>query len=309
MDADGLPVDAPADAPAPKTKTPPTKDSKSTTSGAAGTTSAGGDQTSGQTAGGTTGDEKAPSGDSDKIEFVGDADGPATFEALPLPGPEEIADSEPPRVDDLAIAAQNPNGAPYVTAVITDDASGVASAIVFTRKPGSIDWVQTPLVADAGGLFLGKLPLGLQKTGFEYYVEVLDAKGNGPTRVGSDESPFRVEPAGLGELAREKMPDDEVTYAVHPAWVMVAVGAGILAAGVSGIFWYDMGGLLLQRNAIEDQLAMGGLPQADIDALTAERGEVDNAILGDVAIAGVLTTISLAALGTGVGMLVYTNLE
>lgn len=305
FDADGLPMDAPAEpAPAPKApadKKAPASDEEKKDS-ASGTTD--GDASS--TPDGTTDGDAA----SDKIEFVGDDENPNPgYEALGLPVEAEIIDTEPPSVDDFAVAAQNPNGAPYVTAVITDDASGVASAIVFTRQAGKLEWQQTPLVANDGGLFLGKLPDGLQKTGFEYYVEVTDAKGNGPTKVGSRNQPLIVEPAGMGELAREKIPVEQAQFVVHPAWVMVAMGAGILAAGVSGIFWYDLGGLVIQRQDNQALLDMGGLSNADRAELEAANANIDNAIIGDIAIAGTLTAIAAAALGTGIGMLVFTELE
>lgn len=308
-------MDAPAE-PAPAPKAPPPKDDGPATAGdpeskdgatadgsAPSTTSPDGSEAK-------TDSDGSGDGDSDKIEFVGDDENPNPgYEALGLPVEAEIIDTEPPSVDDFAVAAQNPNGAPYVTAVITDDASGVASAIVFTRQAGKLEWQQTPLVANDGGLFLGKLPEGLQKTGFEYYVEVTDAKGNGPTTVGSRNAPHIVEPAGMGELAREKIPVEQAQFVVHPAWVMVAVGAGILAAGISGIFWYDLGGLVIERQDNQALLDMGGLSNADRAELEAANANIDNAIIGDIAIAGTLTAIAAAALGTGVGMLVFTELE
>lgn len=219
-------------------------------------------------------------------------------EALPLPAnvPDASADDHnPPIIDDIAVAASSPDAAPLVTAVITDDWSGVERAYVYFRRPGASAFERATLAPGSGGLFLARLPDGTQNTGFEYYVEVFDAANNGPARMGSPEKPFRVEAAREGTVQRlEREQAAREMGPVHPAWMMLSLGGGILAAAGSGIFWLDFA---------TSQARLANETDPDI------RRALENAMLGDVVIGSVLGVLAVGGLATGVGLLVYAALE
>lgn len=216
---------------------------------------------------------------------------------LPLPGAADGAsdDDNAPLIEDVAVAASSPSTAPMVTAVITDDWSGVEKAHVYFRRPGASAYEKTALHPGTGGLFIGRLPDGTQTTGFEYYVEVWDAANNGPTRMGSPEAPLKVQPAAEGTVARlEREQEQAALGPVHPAWMMLSLGSGVLAAAASGVFWLDFMNLQAQRAA-----------ETDPERQTA----LDEALLGDVVIGSVLGVVAAAGLSTGVGLLIYSALE
>src|SRR5438128_2128039 len=104
-------------------------------------------------------------------------------------------DTDPPIIEDLAAAASNPDAAPIVSAMLSDPGSGIGTAYVHYRGVGSTSWEKAELKGAANGLFIARLPDGLQKSGFDYYVEATDVAGNGPTRIGSENAPIRVDRA------------------------------------------------------------------------------------------------------------------
>lgn len=243
--------------------------------------------------------EETPAGDEPQDEPQQEQEQPGTTgepTPLPLPGADGASDDDnAPIIEDVAVAASSPSTAPMVTAVITDDWSGVEKADVYFRRPGASTYEKTPLHPGTGGLFIGRLPDGTQTTGFEYYVEVWDAANNGPTRTGTPEEPLQVQPAAEGTVARlEREQDQAALGPVHPAWMMLSLGGGVLAAAASGVFWLDFMNLQAER-ATETN---------------PERQTIlDQALLGDMVIGSVLGVVATAGIATGVGLLVYSALE
>lgn len=219
-------------------------------------------------------------------------------EVMPLPAAsEDPPDVNAPIIEDLAVAAGNPRTPPMITAVITDDWSGVEQATIFFRAPGEVDFKKATLEPGSGGLFIARLPEGTQREGFQYYVEVFDAAKNGPSRLGSPLEPFEVGPADIGTLDRiERERQRAELGPIHPAWMMVSLGTGIVAGAGTGVFLID---IFANVNPNLEQAQMVG----DTDAVaTWERAR-----LADATIASVLGVISAAGLATGIGLLIYAG--
>jgi hypothetical protein len=219
------------------------------------------------------------------------------IQALPLPAPSEGGreDTTAPFIEGLAVAAQSPDLAPVITAIISDDLSGVEQGAIYYRLTPDSAYRKVPLLPGRGGVFVGRLPDGTQREGFAYYVEVFDAAGNGPARMGSPERPFTVAPATEGtseRLAREQLRSE--IGPVHPAFMVLSLGGGILAAAAAGVIWFDYGN-------VQGQL--------ESEPPGPRRKELDNAALGNVAIGGVLSVIAVTALASGIGLLVYAARE
>jgi len=236
------------------------------------------------------GDDAAVSGD--------DAAAPAEdAEAMPLPVEEEDPpDVRAPLIEDLAVAAGNPNTPPMITAVITDDWSGIETATFYYRIPGEVEYRSAQFSPGTGGLFIARLPDGTQSSGFQYYVEVYDAAKNGPARLGSALNPFEVGPADMGTL--ERMERERIraeSGPVHPAWMMLSLGSGILAGAGSGAFLID---IVANVNPNIDAAETLG----DTTALQ----QWESARLTDATAATLLGVLSVAGFATGAGLLIYS---
>lgn len=252
------------------------------------------------------GDE--PAAPKDEIEFV-EGGAPAAPLPLPLPVPApEAEDTTPPRIEDLAVAAANPDTAPLLTAVFTDDYSGVAEAVVRFRAPGEAAYRSVSFEAGSGGLFLARLPDGLQRTGFEYYVEVFDAAKNGPAQLGSAEAPLQVAAAKEGTLARLAREErEDVAGAVHPGWVMLAMGTGLATGAASGFFWYDLLAVVQPNlEKVNQELDGGSLTPARAAELEAQRAALEGSSTGNAIVGAILGVVAAAALTTGVALLVVS---
>lgn len=214
------------------------------------------------------------------------ADIPAA-EALPV-APALPTDTTPPAFDTVVVAASAAAARPVVTAVLTDDASGVERAVVYVQAPGETTWTAVPLVPSNGGLFIAQLPDGLQRTGFVYYVQAFDAAGNGPAMYHSKDAPKEVVAAAedtLTKIAREKAantPDE-----IHPIWPLLSLGTGIL--GLAG-----MTAFLLDYNTTQNRLAAGDGDKALLEA-TLSNDLVGAALTGGVALVGLGVGIGIAA--------------
>lgn len=238
------------------------------------------------------------------LEFVGDGEIKALEEVEEAPAEEEAApapsagarDTEPPRIEDIAVAAANPNMAPMVTAVITDDYSGVDRALFFYRLTGENEFKKAVLVPGAGGLFIARLPDGVQLKGFDYYVEVYDAANAAPSRIGSADVPLFVPAASGGTTLSSTYVEDEFEGA-HPGWVMLSIGSGMVLSAASGWFFYDLGTVVLP--ALKE--AEG--KQLDDQSEAALR----NSLVGDVLMGSALATLGVAALGTGVVLMALSS--
>ncbi len=230
--------------------------------------------------------------------FVSQA--PATSFVDPAPG---ARDDEPPTIDDFAVASENPAAPPMITAVFSDDVSGVKSAAVFFRRVGDAAYEQADFTTGTSGIFIARLPDGLQRSGFEYFVEVTDAAGNPPARLGSADRPLVVPAAVESAAAREqrRAVDAHIDPAIHPAWTMAALGAGIALGAGAGVFAYDWNATTGQLAAVDEHLAT----RPGDEAALARRAALQNAqvldatlgtLLGVAAVAGLATGITLAAL-------------
>lgn len=232
------------------------------------------------------------------VEFVGgdlpDApEEPATTgSGLDDQGP---VDTTPPTFDDLAVAAGRGGAVSRVTAVVTDDMSGVDSVIIFFRTGDEVLFREAKLVAGEGGLFLGQLPPGIQNSGFSYYIEAQDAGGN-KAQLGTPERPFVVAPAGESDLVRLEREEayEPPAPTIHGAWIALALGTGVIVTVAAAAFWVDFVRIqLLLREPLTD----------------AYRTQVEQAALGDLAIASVMSILAVAAVGTGTGLLIFASLE
>ena len=219
-------------------------------------------------------------------------------------------DTTAPIIEDVAAAAGDPATAPVVTIMISDHGSGVADvAVVYRAAPG--DWVRVPVHGGTSGLFVCRLPDGLQRSGFEYYVEATDFAGNGPARIGSRERPIAVEAATVSTVTRmESLKDAEaVKPRVDPGLVMLGLGVGVLAGAGTTAFVLDYTSLGHQLDAVAAQLDKPGLSSADRDNLKAAQTKIVNARTLDGVAGAVLGVVAVAGLVTGTVLLVVAATE
>lgn len=206
------------------------------------------------------------------------------------PAPDSVVvDKGLPLVEDLSIAASGPSVAPVVSAVVRDAETSVVRVEVCYRATGVVEGFSClPMAKGEGDLFLARLPDGLQTSGFSLYLVAHDAAEN-KARFGSEEKPLEVAAASEGTLERIEREERLLAYgAVHPGWIMVSLGTGLLAAGGAGVFWTDYAN-------------MRALQQSETDpSLEARREEV---LLGDLLWAGGLSVVAVLGTVTGAVLL------
>ncbi len=164
-----------------------------------------------------------------------------------------VADTNAPVIEDFAVASGNWGTAPRITALISDDNSGLELAIVFYRATEQDTYEQTNLYAGSGGLFMAVMPDGFQQTGFQYYCQVVDAAGN-VAFLGGPGRPFVVDPAIPNKKPPppklEKVPgEDEEVFTISPFWVFVPAVAGVVSTAISAYWWTDFSGYYLELQA------------------------------------------------------------
>jgi hypothetical protein len=221
-------------------------------------------------------------------------------------------DTDPPIIEDLAAAASNPDAPPIVSVTLSDPGSGVGTAYVHYRGVGSTAWDKAELKGAANGLFIARLPDGLQKSGFDYYVEATDVAGNGPTRIGSENAPIRVERATEATkvtLEREAAKHVEPGPQIHPAWLMLSLGVGVLAGGGAGAYSLDLIGTNKKIDDANEKLANPNISDASKAALEKSRSNLQIASTQDTVIAGILGVVGAAGIVTGTTLVVITSLE
>lgn len=239
--------------------------------------------------------EEAPGG----IEFVDE--GPSPFanddEPMDLPDIQEDVDETAPTIDDFAVAAGSPDAAVRVTAVVTDDASGIEAVEIFYRIAKDAEYAKVTLEPQQGGLFMGILPDGPQRSGFAYYAQARDAAGNVAT-LGDPERPYKVDApreSGLARLERSKqVVENEPTVA--PIWIAATLGVGVIGAAGAALFLVDFARLWFVL-----------LPQETTG--TVRHTQIQQLAYGDAIIGGVLAVLGLAGLVTGTGLLIFAALE
>lgn len=106
-----------------------------------------------------------------------------------------FGDMNPPvvRHDPPSVRAQD--GSVYLWFEVSDS-SPLFGQAVFVRSTGSRRWERAELTEVAPGWFQARLRLS---GAFEYFFEVFDEQGNGPSRVGTPQAPFRA-PVAIGKL-------------------------------------------------------------------------------------------------------------
>jgi hypothetical protein len=221
-----------------------------------------------------------------------------------------LEDFEPPIIEDIAAAASDPAAQPVITAMISDRGAGVATATVHYRARHEPGWRRAELKGGRAGLFIARLPDGLQRTGFEYYVEAVDAAGNGPVRIGSPEAPIEVERATVA--TRDRVPEPRIEEAgsrIHPGWLMLSLGAGVLAGAGAGAYGIDLLGLNNKIGELDAALARTDLSDEQRARIGVRKDGLEGAAVQDAVIASVLGVVSAAAVVTGTALLIASALE
>jgi hypothetical protein len=228
-------------------------------------------------------------------------------------GTSNAPDTEPPIIEDLAAAAANPAAAPVITVMLTDNGTGVGNAFVYYRGPGQ-SWSKAELKGGTSGLFIARLPDGLQRSGFDYYVEATDVAGNGPSRIGSPEAPIHVERATLAtldRLAREPHVDAKVNdpVRIHPAWMMLSLAVGVLAGGGAAAYGMDLVGVNKNIAIDENNLADPNLSQIGKTKIVDNEVGLKQAATQDTVIAAILGVVGAAGIVTGAALVGVTEFE
>ncbi len=235
---------------------------------------------------------------------------PGLDENFQAPAVPPVVDTTPPSIEDFAVAAGSPDAPPRVTAVVTDDASGVDQVRVYFRTSTAGPFSYADLAAGDGGLFVGSLGMGIQRTGFFYYVEVKDAAGNAEL-LGHADRPIFIPAAGpsVGKTYEKPVPPREgppiATY-----WVALAYGIGIVSLAGASVAAFDLTRTMLILNANQPWVSSLGIIDDEFKSISAgTRQQFQTAAILDSAAAGILAVIGVAAFSTGTGLLIYNALE
>ena len=212
---------------------------------------------------------------------------PVTSTPAPVAPADPLIDSDAPGIEDVAVAASNPDVAPVITAVLSDNGSGIGSAILSYRVAGAAEWQTLALAGTPGDNWVGRLPDGPQRTGFSWCLDVTDKSGTAG-HLGTRERPFEVPAATEGTLSQL---EHEPQKGIHPAWVMVAFGGGVLSGAGAGAFAIDLGTSNTRlKNTVD----------------TTTRTALQHAITQDAQIASVLGVVGAAGIATGIVLLVFS---
>jgi hypothetical protein len=221
-----------------------------------------------------------------------------------------VVDDEAPIIEDVAAAASSPEAPPAISVLASDRGSGVARVTVYFRGSGSEPWRQSPLSGGSSGLFVTRLPDGLQATGFDYYVEATDNAGNPPARIGSAEAPIHVEKATRATRERlEEQRFEEPPPQIHPAWLMLSLGVGVLAGAGAGAYAIDLSGVNNRLADVGESLARTDLTPEQRTRLEGRQTALQTAAVQDTTIATVLGVVGAAGLVTGTVLVVIASLE
>lgn len=221
------------------------------------------------------------------------------------------SDVDPPVIEDVAAASSNPRAAPAITVMMSDRGTGVGNAFVIYRALPSGEWQKADLKGGTSGLFIARLPDGLQVTGFEYYIEASDIAGNGPSRIANAQAPIRVDRAtqATTERLRDAREAANVGPAIHPAFLMISLGVGVLAGAGAGAYALDLGSIGGRIADVDTELDTGGLSDARRAELLAARGGLETAQRGDLVIASILGVVAVAGLATGITLVALSATE
>ena len=192
-------------------------------------------------------------------------------------------DQNAPIIETVVVASANTTSPPIVSAVLSDDRSGISLAEIHWRQRNTDTWRTTPLTANHNGLFMAMLPQELAATGFDYFVVAFDAAGNGPTQYASQTEPKTIN-ASI-ENTRQRIRRTEVqvneSEGISSGWLMFNVMLCILTSGTSIFFWADY-------LEIEERKVNAGNDEAYLKELN--NAQVNDAFIGGVsALAGIVT--------------------
>ena len=197
-------------------------------------------------------------------------------------------DQNAPTIETVMVASSSMASPPIVSAVLFDDRSGVALVEVHWRENTEAEWQTTPMIAGTGGMFMTRLPLGLSKTGFEYFVVAYDEAGNGPSLYASKEAPKKVKASQENTLQRIQRVEPSRT--VHSedtsGWLMFNLVLAVISGGTSTFFWADY-------FQIEETVKDDTLPEDYVS-------ELKNAQVNDAFIGGVSALATAASLGASI---------
>ena len=194
------------------------------------------------------------------------------------------------------VASSSTASPPIVSAVMSDDRSGIALAEVHYRKGKDVDWNSVPMMAGTGGMFMVRLPLELAKSGFEYFVVAYDDAGNGPAQYASAAQPKAVPASPENTLQRIQRvePDRGAVQEDNSGWLMLNLGIALISGGTSVFFWADYA-------QIEETVKDETLPADYVSDLR-------NAQVNDAFVGGITALATAASLGASI-YLMSENIE
>lgn len=218
----------------------------------------------------------------------------------PVGAEGDETDVTPPVIEDFAVASGNWGTAPRVTAVLSDDLSGVDTAILYYRRTSEDTFEQATLYPGSGGLFMAVLPDGLQQTGFQYYCQVTDAAGNvsflgGPGRA-YDVPAARQYKAPPPPKVEKQPGDDDEQFAISPIWVFLPGAGAVIATAISGVA-FGVAYVSYATNLSKTNLS------------EERRRAYELNIIGDVVIGAAAGVVALAGFGTAGGIIIYNALN
>ncbi len=169
-----------------------------------------------------------------------------------LVGPAAAAaDITPPSITHLRVA-EVIEGEPLAVDAEIEDDSAIFEPSVYLRSSGMDRYRRSPMAEVGPGRFRAIVPPKDVQGVIEYFIEAFDEHGNGPSRAGTPDAPFRVtavpppppvaailpevapvsaeDRLGLGEVAPS--PKDSEERGVHEQWWFWTL-IGVAAAGAA----------------------------------------------------------------------------
>lgn len=225
------------------------------------------------------------------------------------------ADDAPPRIEHTAIAEARRGEPLEITAVITDP-DGIFEPRVYFRPAGTTQYDSVALTGGPG-LMTATLPAEITAADFEYFLEVYDGLGNGPTRSGNEHTPHRVAavdraprvaslppkvegsattPAAEPRLApsvfeTSLLADEKVESGVSGRFISGAVVLGLGAATAGAGAWFGLNARDLHAEAIGEPSAAVASAKLEDARSSALKANIGYAAGGALALTGLLLMI------------------
>lgn len=184
-----------------------------------------------------------------------------------------------PTIEHVPLERAEPAKALRLEARVTSlSGTGLFGPFVYLRTSESPEYARLPMRAlEADGF---ELVLPAPKLPFEYYLEVFDADGRGPSRVGSPEAPLRVLPA-LPVIATPAPSTDTPQRSKPQHWLGLRRGLGFGAGGLALVCLGTAVGFGVHSLA-EFEDARRLVPVGGDAFFAAQRGSRDSALVADV---------------------------